>query len=114
MFQSRQQFFPSALNPCQRRFPATRPSPHERRFVRLAIEELEKRDNPSGPSISAVVFDNSAPKTNDYLVAQVQDAADADSFQYLWTVNNQIVRNVTIPQLTDTLDLRQSAQRRQG
>jgi hypothetical protein len=66
----------------------------------------------NGPSVSEVVFDNNAPTTNDTLTAQVSNPSSASgspiSFQYTWTVNGEVVRNITSSSTLDSLDLSQS------
>ncbi|MCS6896460.1 MAG: hypothetical protein NZM29_00675 [Nitrospira sp.] len=77
----------------------------------MAVEELERRHlMNAAPVIASLVFNNSAPQTNDLLHVQVI-AFDADNdpltFQYDWRVNGQLVQTTTSSSPTATLDLSQ-------
>ena len=65
---------------------------------------LESRDNPSAPYAEAVVLDNVAPKTNDMLYAEVQNAVDWTVMRYVWKVDDVVVRDTTST-LTDAINL---------
>ena len=83
------------------------------RRTRLHIEQLESRDCPtSAPVIGSVVFDYANPKTNDYLMAQVQNATDADndtiSFTYAWSVIGSVVNTFTTTSPYYSINLGQS------
>ncbi len=70
------------------------------------------------PVIGNVVFDNTEPKTNDLLTAQVIDPVDPDddtiTYNYVWTVNGQTVKTTTTSATTDTLDLSQAGNGNKG
>ncbi len=70
------------------------------------------------PVIGSLVFDHANPKTNDYLMAQVQNATDADSdpisFTYRWSVNSTVVLTYTGTSPYHSIDLSQTGYGNKG
>ncbi|MSQ93249.1 MAG: hypothetical protein EXR98_01690 [Gemmataceae bacterium] len=70
------------------------------------------------PTIGSVMLDTSVPKTNDRVTAQVLNAQDPDgdpiTFQFVWSVNGQVVRTTTTTNTTDSLDLSQPGNGNKG
>jgi hypothetical protein len=99
-------------------FARTKRQPFRKTLQRkLQVDELEPRlcmsagpgdtKGPPPPSIS-VVFDNSAPKTNDLLTANLTTTLQGPIFyQYDWTVNGTLVKTTQTFDMSDNLDLSQ-------